>query len=288
MHPISDRGDLKQVELPQGVVRYRDIGSGPPIVFVHGFLVNGELWRKIVPALATEFRCIAPDFPLGGHQPAMRADADLTPPGQAGIVADFLAALDLRDVTLVGNDTGGGICQIVVARHPERIGRLVLTNCDAFENFPPALLKPLVIGARLPGFDRFLGRLMRSRLVQRGLYALVARRFPEPPVARSYFAPAADPGVQRDVVKLLRSVSNRHTLDAARAFPGFTKPVLIVWGLDDKLLFPLRYGERLRDAFPHARLETVAGSRTFISEDQPDRLAALIAAFLREPTAAAA
>src|SRR3954454_18378020 len=118
-------GEQHEVNLPQGTIRYRDRGQGPPIVFVHGALVNGDLWRKVVPELAKDFRCVTPDLPLGSHEIPMPANADLSPPAVAKLIADFLAALDLTDVTLVGNDTGGAMCQLVVTSHPERIGRLV-------------------------------------------------------------------------------------------------------------------------------------------------------------------
>jgi pimeloyl-ACP methyl ester carboxylesterase len=289
MNATTATGTPSHISLPQGVIRYREAGSGPPLLFVHGAFVNGDLWRNVVPPLAASFRCIVPDLPLGAHRQPLPPGADLSLPGLAQLVADFSAALDLRNITLIGNDTGGAICQLVVARHPGLLSGLVLTNCDAFANMPPPLVKPLTVGARLPGFGWLLGQSLRSRLVQRALVATVAHRFPEPAVAQSYFAPVvADPGVRRDLVALLRAVSSRDTLDAARAFPSFTKPVLIVWAPEDKLLFPLRDAERLRDAFPQARLELVTGSRALIPEDQPERLAALIDAFLRSPGVVAA
>src|SRR5688500_14512374 len=114
-------GQEKQVQLTQGTIEYRERGTGEPIVFVHGALVNADLWRKVVPQLAKDFRCIAPDLPLGAHTLPMPAGADTSPPGVAKLIADFIAALDLDNVTLVGNDTGGAICQLVVTNHPERI-----------------------------------------------------------------------------------------------------------------------------------------------------------------------
>ncbi len=281
-------GGYREVRLRQGTIRYREVGTGPAIVFVHGLLVNGDLWRRVVPLLADGHRCILPDLPLGGHAVPFPPEADLSLPGVARLVADFLAALDLRDVTLVGNDSGGGICQGVVAWHPERVGRLVLTNCDAFENFPPPLLAPFVVGARLPGVRALLGRVCAVPLCQRALYRLVAKRFPEPAVAASYFsALAADPAVRRDTTRFLAAVSKRDMIEAGRTLPDFERPVLIVWAPADRLLFPLRRGERLRDAFPDARLETVAGSLTFIPEDQPARLAELIGGFVPDRAAAA-
>ena len=192
-----------------------------------------------------------------------------------------MAALDLHDVTLVGNDTGGAICQIVVARHPERIGRLVLTNCDAFENFLPLLLRPFQYGGHVPGFTFALGRLLRTRLGRRAILATVARTLPEPAIMDAYFAPLGDdPGVRRDLTMVLRGISNRHTLEAARAFPSFAKPVLLAWAPEDRFIFPIRYAHRLREAFPNARLDEIPGSLTLVPEDQPQRLAEAIAAFL--------
>ena len=115
---MTTNREMHEIELTPGTIRYRDVGRGEPIVFVHGLLVNGDLWRKVVPPLARSFRCIVPDLPLGSHVTAMRPDADLTPPGLARLIADLLAALDLRDVTLVGNDTGGALCQLVATRPP--------------------------------------------------------------------------------------------------------------------------------------------------------------------------
>lgn len=272
------------VRLPGGVLRYREIGSGPPLVFVHGAFVNGNLWREVAPALAGRFRCIVPDLPLGAHSPAMSPDADLSLPGLARLVADFLAALDLEGVTLVGSDSGGGISQLVIAHHPERIGRLVLTNCDAYEHFPPPLVLPFKWAAFIPGFIAALAMTLRYvPAADRLLYALVARRNPGRAVLQGYFAPLArDSGVRRDLTKALRGVSGRYTLEAARAFPGFNKPVLIVWGTDD-FVFPRRDAERLCREFPDARLEWVAGARAFVAEDQPARLTALIDSFIREP-----
>src|SRR5262245_59919039 len=114
---------MNEVQLPQGTNRYPDIGNGEPLVFVHGLLVNGSLWRKVVPQLEPDFRCIVPDLPLGSHSQPMSPDADLSPPGLARIVHGFTAALGLESVTLVGNDTGGAISQITAANHPDRISR---------------------------------------------------------------------------------------------------------------------------------------------------------------------
>ncbi len=192
-------------------------------MFVHGLLVNGGLWRNVAPPLSEHFRCIVPDWPLDAHTLAMEAGADLTPPGLARLVADFMDALDLRDVTLVGNDTGGAISQMVIAHRPERVGRLVLTNCDAFEHFPPPLILPFKWGAFVPGFAAALAHALRLPTVGRLLYALVARRQPGRAVLDSYFVPLIrKPDVRRDVTKVMHAVSKSDTLEAAR-LPGVSQ-----------------------------------------------------------------
>jgi pimeloyl-ACP methyl ester carboxylesterase len=276
-------GEAREIQLAQGVIRFREFGSGEPILFVHGILTNGALWRDVVGRLSGRFRCVVPDLPLGGHAVPLRPEADLSPKGVACLVADFMEALDLRDVTLVGNDTGGAICQIVIANHPGRIGRLVLTSCDAYEAFFPLLLKPLHYGARFLGtrFTDVLAWSLRARPVQRVLLWTVARRRLDDAVLDSYFAPLINNAMVRgDLTRFLARVSNRHTLEAARVFPSFRRPVLIVWGEDD-IFFLTRHARRLERDFPDATLEFLPGSRAFVPEDRPERLAELIETFLR-------
>src|SRR3954452_7491138 len=154
------------VQLPQGPVRVREEGEGPPIVFIHGLLADGRLWDDVVAPLKASARCIVPDLPLGAHRMALKRDADLTPYGLAKLIADLLAALELHDVTLVANDTGGGLSQILVTRHPDRVGRLILTPCDAFENFPPKMFRPLqYLGGYVPGAAALVGQSMRSKAI---------------------------------------------------------------------------------------------------------------------------
>jgi pimeloyl-ACP methyl ester carboxylesterase len=276
-------GETREIRLSQGPIRYREVGIGEPIVFVHGVLVNGMLWREVVPRLSERFRCFVPDLPLGGHSLPLRPEADVSPRGVAKIVADFMEALDLRNVTLVGNNTGGAIFQIVIANHPERIGRLVLTNCDAYEAFFPLLLRPFQLGARVFGtrLVDFLAWTLRARPVQRLSAAAGTRRRMEETTLDAYFASLIrDAGVRRDLTRFLRQVSNRYTLEAARSFPSFRQPVLIVWSQDD-LFFQKRYARRLERDFPDATLAFLAGSRAFVPEDRPERLAVLIEAFVR-------
>jgi pimeloyl-ACP methyl ester carboxylesterase len=282
---------LQSVDLDAGTIHYRDSGSGPVIVFAHGLLVNGTLWRRVTPLLKDRFRCVVPDLPLGSHREAMKPDADLTPPGVARILADFMAALDLQDVTLVGNDTGGAISQLVAANHPERLGRLVLTPCDAYENFLPPFFRPMQYAAKVPGLLTALVQPVRIRAMQRGPLAfgmLISPDAVDPDVLDAWVRPYLnDREVRRDTIKFLRSISNRYTLEAAEKLRQFDRPTLIAWAPEDRF-FKLRYAERLAAEIPNARLVRIEDSRTFVSEDQPERLAEEIGSFVSETTAAPA
>lgn len=281
----SLQGETREARLPQGPIRYRDSGAGEPVVFVHGFLVNGLLWRKVVPALERDCRCIVPDWPLGSHPVAMEPGADLSPPGLARLVADFLEALGLERATLVGNDTGGAVCQLVATSHPERVGRLMLTPSDAYDNFPPPMFGYLKWTARVPGAFAALAQSLRLRPLRRLPIAFgrVAKRPLDPDVVEAWVRPViADRAVRRDTVKVVRGIDTRYTLEAAERLRRFERPALIAWAPEDRL-FPLEHGERLAATIPGARLERIEDSYTFVPEDQPARLAELIAELVREP-----
>ena len=265
---------MPEIALPQGTVRYRDDGAGPPLVFVHGLLVDGRLWEPVADRL-DGFRRIVPDLPLGSHRVPM-PDADLSPTGLAQLVADFLGALDLEDVTLVGNDTGGAICQLVVTRHPKRVGRLVLTNCDAFDNFPPLMFRPLVLAARAHLLTAQL-QLVRLRAARRLPFAFgwLGKRIPDELLAAWVEPFLSDRGIRRDARRVAAALDRRLLLDTAARLREFDRPVLIAWAPEDRF-FPLDHARRLAAIFPDARLVEVPDSRAFISLDQPERLAALI------------
>jgi pimeloyl-ACP methyl ester carboxylesterase len=279
---------MPEVTLPQGTITYRDTGDGPPVVFIHGLLVDGTLWRKVTPLLAGAARCIAPDLPLGSHRAAMNDGADITPRGVAELVGDFLAALELEDVTLVGNDTGGAISQLVALDHGERVGRLVLTNCDCFEVFPPKEFLPLVKSARVPGAVYAGLQPMRSAAARRTpmAYGGLAREIPDD-VTAAWVEPALnDAGVRGDLIAFLKAIDKSIMLDAAARLPSLRIPALVAWGQDDRF-FPPELGHRLSVTLPNARLEPIANSRTFVAEDAPEALADAIGAFLREGAAQA-
>ena len=281
-------GEGRDLDLQHGRIRAFEAGTGEPIVFVHGFLVNANLWRKVVAKLSPDFRCVTLELPLGSHIAAMPEGADLSPPACADMVADAIEALGLENVTLVGNDTGGALCQMVVARRPERIGKLVLTSCDFRDNFPPALFGYLKPAARVPGALKAITMPLRVRAFRRLPIAFgwVAKRPIDPQAEDSYVAPAsAVPGVLNDIRKLIRGLDTRHTNAAADQLGKFHKPALLAWSREDKL-FPPSDAEGLARELPQARLEWIEDSYTFSAEDNPERLSELIAGFVREPVAA--
>jgi pimeloyl-ACP methyl ester carboxylesterase len=276
---------MAEAQIPQGTIRYREQGTGEPVVLVHGLLNNGLLWREVADELAKDFRVISPDWPLGSQDLPMKEGTDLSPPGLAAIVAAFLEALDLHDVTLVGNDTGGAICQLVAVNHPGRLGRLVLTPCDAYDNFLPPMFRPLQLAARVPGAVWLIAQSLRPRPARRLPFAFgwLSKRPLSREVSDAFLAPALrDRRIRREVAAVLRGISPRHTEEAARRFGEFDKPVLLAWAPEDRF-FKLRYAERLAEAFPNARLELIEDSYTYVPVDQPQRTAELIAAFAREP-----
>jgi len=277
------------ITLDQGTIHYRDEGGGDPIVFVHGLLVDGRLWRHVTPRLTATHRCIAPDWPLGSHRNPLAPGADRSPRGIAHLIADFLDALGLEDVIIVGNDTGGAISQILASERPERLRGLVLTNCDCLENFLPPVLRPLQWLAHVPGAYALIALALRSTRIRRsplGFGMLSHQPIPDELTA-AWVAPLGERAVRADVLATLKAINRRDTLGAAERLHEHPLPTLLAWAPED-LTFPLRYATRLAAMIPGARLEQIPGSRAFIPEDQPERLAELIETFARQLTAPAA
>jgi pimeloyl-ACP methyl ester carboxylesterase len=252
---------MEEVKLPQGTIRYRDSGAGEPIVFVHGLLVNGS------------------------HPIPMNSDADLSAPGLAKIVADFLEALGLEKVTLVGNDSGGAISQLVATKHPQRVGRLVLTNCDAYDNFPPKLFSYFKPTARIPGAMTVLAQSMRIKPLRRTplAFGVLTKSRIGDDLLEDWLRPAIGSSeIRRDAAKFIRGSSPKQTEQAARELASFDAPTLFAWAPEDRW-FKVEHAERLASSMPDARVERIPNSKTFVSIDQPERLAELIASFSREP-----
>ena len=271
---------MATIALSDGTIHYDEVGpaDGRPIVFVHGYLMGRELWAGLAERLATRgLRAIAPTWPLGAHPEPV---SDPTVPGVVRTIAEFLDALGLEDVVLVGNDTGGALCQMVAVDHPERLGAVILTNCDAFENFPPSFFKALVQAAKMPAAFKAGLAPLRAAAVRRSPvgYGLLSHHDVDH-LAEPWVRNVLDnDAILENVRVLTTTLRKEHTLDAARRLSGFDRPVLLAWAEDDRL-FPLADAQRLAGLLPDARVETIAGSRTFSMIDQPDRLAALVADF---------
>jgi pimeloyl-ACP methyl ester carboxylesterase len=280
-----DLGDARELTVGGARLRVHEAGSGPTIVFAHGVLVNANLWRKVVARLSSSFRCVTLDLPLGSHLVPVGADVDVSPRGLARVVAGTLEALDLDDVTLVGNDTGGALCQLTVTSQPERVGRLVLTSCDYRENFLPPMFDYLKLMVRAGPLIPALLAPMRLRAPRRLPFAFgwLTHRPIDRDAEDSYVLPALENvEIRRDLKRVVLAIDPQSTIEAADRLGSFTRPALIAWSRDDRL-FKLAHAERLARELPRARLEWIDDSGPFSPEDQPERLAELIGAFAREP-----
>lgn len=271
--------------LAGGTIEYQDIGTGPPVVLLHGVHMNETLWSRVVDQLSTDHRCIVPVLPLGGHRIPMPAHANQSAHGIADLVADFLAELDLDDVTLVGNDTGGALAQLLVTDQPDRIGRLVLTSCDAFDNWPPGLPGAAsALAARLPGGLVVTGQIMRLPALARlpFTWGWMAKRPIPRHILDSWFTPLRQRrGIRRDVAGFLRSLDKQDLLTAAENLSTFDRPTLLAWAADDKVM-PRTHADRLATCLPAADITEITDSYTLIPLDQPERLATLLRDFTHD------
>jgi len=275
---------MREIELSAGTIEYEDTGGdGPVLVLLHGLMMDASLWDDVIAGLSAGYRCVAPTLPLGAHRRAMRSGADLSMSGIARLGAEFMDRLDLRDVTLVGNDTGGALVQLLMAGGEARVRRAVLVSCDAFDNFPPGLTgRTLVLAGKLPPalFGLFMQQ-MRVRAVRRLPIAFgwltkrgdtATARWMKPVLTR--------PEIRRDTVRMLRAASadTRFLLAAAERLPDFNRPALVVWASRDRVM-PPEHGRRLAKLLPQAQLAEVDDSYTLVPLDQPARLAQLIRDF---------
>ena len=272
---------MPTIDLPIGPVDYRDTGpsaaDAPVAVFVHGILVNSTLWDPVAEQLADAgIRCILPDWPLGAHRRPASKDAELSPLTVAAAITDLLGALDLRDVVLVGSDTGGALCQLALRQLTQgtgthRVSGLVLTNCDAFEQFPPRYFGPLFTLARSPLAVWLLAQQTRLRAVRHsplGFGPLLNRPRPAG-LTRGWIQPLLDSAaIRHDLTRFARGLQGTELTEAATWLGRFQRPVRLVWGTRDKH-FTLGLGRRLAAAFPLAQLDEVADATTFVSIDRP-------------------
>jgi pimeloyl-ACP methyl ester carboxylesterase len=284
---------VPEVELSAGTIEYEDTGGpGPVIVFVHGLMMDGSLWRHVVADLRRDYRCVMPTLPLGAHRRPMRPDADLSMRGMVEILGEFIQALDLREITLAMNDWGGPLL-LLGGAHDACVARLVVCSCEAFDNVPPrGAAKLLPYTARIPGgldvalFPFRFDRLRRLPMT----YGPLSRRPVPREVMDRWFGPIRERQVRRDIRKYVRSAAQgrREMLAATDALAAFDRPALVAWASEDRLM-PPEHGRRLAELLPQAHHVQIADSYTLIPEDQPATLTALMRKFLAQtpPTAQA-
>ncbi|WLQ51736.1 alpha/beta hydrolase [Streptomyces poriferorum] len=276
---------MAELELSAGVVEYVDTGgNGPVVVLLHGVAMDGSLWRHVVADLRDGHRCIVPTLPLGGHRRPMRPDADLSVLGVARLVAEFLEALDLTDVTLVMNDWGGAQALVADGRD-QRIGKLVITSCEAFDNFPPGLPgSNLYASAKMPGGLNVAFTLLKFKPMRRlpMTWGRMSRRPVPDAVMDAWFRPLwTSPDIRRDLRKYVLGVPPKaELLRWAEALRTFDRPALVAWAAEDKVM-PPEHGRRLAGMLPKGELVEIADSYTLIPEDRPEELARHLREFLR-------
>jgi pimeloyl-ACP methyl ester carboxylesterase len=272
---------MPSVKLSSGTIHYEKSGpsDGRPLIFAHGYMMGASLWRPLSERLSKRgFLCLAPTWPLGAHAEPMSMEADLTMEGVAAIIGDFLDSLELEDVVLVGNDTGGAVAQILSTTADQRLGALVLTSCDAFEHFPPPIIKPLIAAARAQPIFAAALQPLRTRFARRRAFGALAYADIDKLVLEWLRPPLSDGRVRGDLRRFTGSLNRRSTVRAGELLPQFTKPALIAWSADDEF-FPLEDANRLAAALPSSRIEVIPQAKTFSMIDQPDILADLITDF---------
>lgn len=275
---------MKSVELSAGTLEYEDTGGdGPVVVLLHGLLMDESLWTEVVTDLRTDHRCVVPVLPLGAHTHPVREGADLSMRGITALVAEFLERLDLRDVVLAGNDTGGAIVQLLACEDSSRLAGIALISCDAFDNFPPGLTgKTLVMSGKLPPtmFGLFMQQLRMKPARRMPIsFGWLTKRGDK--VVKGWLTPVLkNAGIRRDTVRVLRGISADKNLlvEVAEKLPSFDRPALVVWAERDRVM-PPGHGRRLAELLPKGRLVEVQDSHTLIPLDQPRTLANSIRQF---------
>lgn len=275
---------MPELELTAGVIDYEDTGGGGPVlVLLGGLAMDGSVWDPMVAELRGEHRCVVPTLPLGAHRRPMRRDADLSLHGFARMVAELLERLDLEDVTLVQNDHAAALA--LAGENPERVARLVISSCEAFENYPPGLPgKNMRVTAMIPGALFVAMQALRIRPLRRLPIAfgwMSKRPLPDELLDRWLAPIQSQRGVRRDLRRYAAGARRRQMLDVCERLRGFDRPTLVVWTPEDRVQRP-EHGQRLAALLPDARLVQIPDSYTLIMRDQPETFARAVRDFVRD------
>ena len=260
------------VQTPSGRISYTEQGAGPVALFVHGVLLNGHLWRHQLADLSDIRRCIAVDL-LAHGDTETGPDQDVSVTANAKMIEEFLDALRIKRVDLVGNDSGGGIAQIFAATHPERIRSLTLTDCDAHDNWPPDAFKPFLAMAAAGGLRGTLEAMLADKSIYRSEQALgPAYQHPErvsDDSIETYLRPLIRTEQRtRDLQRFLAAFDNRHTTAVEDRLKALDAPTLIVWGTDD-VYFDVKWSQWLADNIPGTRRRIeLQNARVFFPEER--------------------
>jgi pimeloyl-ACP methyl ester carboxylesterase len=275
-------GEQVRLELTAGPLDAFRRGEGPALIFAHGWLANANLWRHVVDHLAERFTCLTLDLPLGAHRVAMPA-ADLSPAGCAALISSAVEALDLEQVTLVGNDSGGAYSQIAVAADPSRVARLVLNACETpYDSFPPPPFDGLpALAADPEALGQLLGALRDPEVRATPVaFGLLAKHGLDAQASDSYALPCCeDEAILADVARVMAATLPDAVHASGRALiEGFERPLLFAWPSEDRV-FPIDHARRYADALADGQLIEIDDAYSFTPEDQPTALADAIAAF---------
>jgi len=261
----------RHIETPSGTIGYVEQGSGPVALFVHGVLLNGYLWRHQLAQLGDVKRCIAVDLLAHGNTEAS-ATQDVSVTANAHMLAQYLDAMEIDKVDLVGNDSGGGICQIFAALYPKRLRSLALTNCDTHDNWPPEAFKPFVAMVAAGGLAETLNSMLADKSVYRSALAPAYERAEDvtDETIETYLRPLVRSKQHtRNLERFVNAFDCRHTVQIENQLRRVQAPTLIAWGTDD-IYFDLKWSRWLADAIPGTRKRVeFASARIFFPEERP-------------------
>ena len=274
---------LMKIEIEGNTIEYQEFGKGKPMVFIHGAFSSGNTWRKVIPQLSKNYHCIVPEWPFGGHKIPITQKMDFTPNGIADLIANFLTKLGLKEAIIVSNDTGGAYAQVFASRYKELVSHLILSNCEGFDIFPPKKFQSLSTMVKVPGYMWLMAKLFtyKPSLKWDMTFGLLSHSLQKEELYELYVKPFAQNKLIRDDFKKMAiQWSPAYTQKAATELKKFDNPVLIAWGTDDVELFPMELGKKLSTIFSDVTFVEINNSKTYVQEDNPNKLVESIHDFL--------